>query len=277
VTTTTFHDQLDQIAAKGAHLIIDIFTLPLAPILVSEVNAYQYKMLVCGIDVFGQLQTNWASTKGGCNYEIMLNWAGTRTPINSDGSSVAFWDAFVGRWSAWPIYTAVGAYNSMYILKAAWENAGTTDPSAVLTALEATDVTSVAGRFKFTPWHDFYSVSVGPVWPDGWARSMVVQWIANATSSTGAQMNVVCPVDQLYSLKTMIPTVMYDLAPYDLNYDGKVNIVDISQAATAFAASPGNPRWNMEADVDVNGVVNIVDIAKIAGQFGNTAPQWPLP
>ena len=60
----------------------------------------------------------------------------------------------------------------------------------------------------------------------------------------------------------------------DINNDGKVNIIDISIAATAFGSycEPGDvhPRWDCRADIDRNYKVNIIDIAKIAAKFG-----WP--
>lgn len=275
VTTASFATQLAAADALGVHLIIDVFTLPLAPILVSQVAGFGYKALVVGIDVFGQLQTDWAATGGACNYEVLLNWAGEGTPI-VPGLTDVFWKNFVGNYTDWPIYTAQGAYNQIYGLKDAIERAGgSTDPNVLLPFIENTDLITTSGKLKFTAnQHDLYSSSVGPLWPDGYTRSLVVQWTPKGTAGT---MNVVCPIDQLYSRKTLIPPVMYSLAPYDLNFDGKVNIMDISTCGTAFATRPGQTRWNMESDVDVNGEINILDIASIARQFAQSAPQWPLP
>jgi len=55
----------------------------------------------------------------------------------------------------------------------------------------------------------------------------------------------------------------------DLNFDGTVNILDMSLAALAFGATPGHARWlDGQCDVDTNRVVNIVDLAKIALKWG---------
>ena len=54
----------------------------------------------------------------------------------------------------------------------------------------------------------------------------------------------------------------------DLNYDGGVNIVDMTMAAKAFGAVHGNSRWSKEADVNGDGKINIVDLARIAKDFG---------
>jgi peptide/nickel transport system substrate-binding protein len=50
----------------------------------------------------------------------------------------------------------------------------------------------------------------------------------------------------------------------DVDGSGTVNILDISAAAKAFGATPGNPRWNPLCDFNGDGVVNILDIATIA-------------
>lgn len=73
------------------------------------------------------------------------------------------------------------------------------------------------------------------------------------------------------------------IKPYaltDINYDGRVNILDISRAAQAFGSAfecfcPGclpDTRWDIGADINIDGVVNILDIALIAMDFGWVAP-----
>jgi hypothetical protein len=278
--TTTFAPQLAAADALGAHLIIDIFTVPLGPILISEVNAYQYKDLVVGVDLSGELMTNWASTKGGCNYECLLEWAGTATPI-VPGLTDVFWNNFVGNYSgAWPLYTAAGAYDAIYGLKEAIESAGSTDPNVLLPVIEATDRTGVAGRFKYTAWHDLYSQSVGITWPDGYSRGLMVQWVNGSTFSSpvsGGVMTVVSPTDQLYSRRTLIPPWMYSLAYWDVNLDGRVDMKDIAAVAKAWLSAPGDIRWNMEVDINLDDKVTMYDIGAIARNFGMTASSWPLP
>jgi branched-chain amino acid transport system substrate-binding protein len=272
-TTTSFASQLAAADAAGAHLIVQIFTLPLGPLLISQVNGAQYKMLVVGIDVFGQLMTNWASTHGLCQYMCTLNWAATDQNI-VPGLSDAFWRNFVGNYSEWPIYTAQGAYSAIYGLKNAIERAGSTDPNTLLPYIESTDMLTVAGKFKYTSWHDLWCESVGPVWPDGYTRTMMIQWVASGTAGT---MNLVCPVDQTDSRKTLIPPWMYELADVDIDFSGGVDIRDVARAAKAFGSAPGKPRWDIEVDVNIDAKVDIRDIALIAKNFGKTAPVWPLP
>jgi peptide/nickel transport system substrate-binding protein len=68
--------------------------------------------------------------------------------------------------------------------------------------------------------------------------------------------------------------------PTDVNYDGKVNIVDITIVAQAFGASYGppiHPRWQFRADIDNNRLINIVDIAAVARYVGQTSAIWTPP
>jgi hypothetical protein len=102
----------------------------------------------------------------------------------------------------------------------------------------------------------------------------MVQWAANGTAG---KMNLVSPIDQADSKKTRIPTWMYSLSDWDLNYDGIVDFRDINPTARAFGATWGSERWNIECDVNMDGIVDFRDINPIARHFGEAAPEWPLP
>lgn len=54
----------------------------------------------------------------------------------------------------------------------------------------------------------------------------------------------------------------------DVNYDMKVNIVDITLIAKAYGSTIGDTRWNPRCDVNTDKTVNIVDISSAASQFG---------
>ena len=271
--TTDFTSYLDAAESAGAHLLVIAYTLPDTAYLLAAWRTGQYKMIIVGIDVFGQ-QGAWPELTGGaCDYEVEMDFSGTRTPI-VPGLTDVFWDNFVGNYSAWPLYTAWGAYNALYSLKEVLEAADTLDPSTLLPLFEDLDTTILNGRFKYTSDHDVFSVEYGPTWPLGFTRAMMIQWVATGTAFI---KNVVSPIDQLYSRKTRVPTWMYELSDWDINFDGKINIIDISTAAFSFASRPGHERWNPEADVNVDGVINILDMASIALNFGQSAEQWPLP
>lgn len=54
----------------------------------------------------------------------------------------------------------------------------------------------------------------------------------------------------------------------DLNADGKVDILDLSVFAKAFASRPGQHRWNTNVDIDGNQRIDIIDAVKISNNFG---------
>ena len=56
----------------------------------------------------------------------------------------------------------------------------------------------------------------------------------------------------------------------DVNADGKINILDIVSAATAYASRPGDPNWNPYADINQDGVITILDIVSITRIYGIT-------
>ncbi len=43
---------------------------------------------------------------------------------------------------------------------------------------------------------------------------------------------------------------------------------DVSKVAAGFQATPGQPRWTVNGDLDENGVINMKDISTIAKEFG---------
>jgi len=62
----------------------------------------------------------------------------------------------------------------------------------------------------------------------------------------------------------------------DLNFDGYVDMSDISKAAKAFGSYPGHYRWDPMADLNADNKVDIKDIAPIAKNFGKIFTPVPL-
>jgi len=290
-----FSSLVSTLKAEKVRLIIDIFTMPEVNNLIAAVKAAEMPAMVMGIDVPGQQQSHWSDTSGAANYECLLCWSGTGTEI-VPGYSEVFFKNFCGfSGGYWPMYTASGAYDAIYGIKEAIESAGTTDPNTLLPVIRATNRIGLSGQFKYTTSNDEFCNSMGINWsaygdkPYGWARSEIVQWIQNATDpgspypNVGAQMNVVSPTRlndtyaPPYARKTVMPPSMYELANWDVNFDGKVNMADVGQCAKAFGGIPSKANWNMEVDTNTDGKIDMKDIGTIAKNFGKNAPQWPLP
>jgi peptide/nickel transport system substrate-binding protein len=70
---------------------------------------------------------------------------------------------------------------------------------------------------------------------------------------------------------------MSNSLPADVNYDGQVNIIDITIAAKAFGSKfgpPIHPRWQFRADANNDREINIIDVAHVAKYFGKTSAVW---
>jgi ABC-type branched-subunit amino acid transport system substrate-binding protein len=261
---------LQSVKDSGARLLIHVFSGVTGDPLLTQWHAMNVSALPLGINVMGQLQTHWSVTAGGCEYESFTNYLGTRTDV-VPGVTTVFWDKFVSKTGVWPIYTASGAYNLMYTLADGLKGVGTKDKDALVAYYEnpAYEVATAAGvgKSKFDSTHDLFSSEYSYTWTQGYVRSLVVQW-------QNGRMEVVSPADKIYSKKFAIPPWMYPLKT-DINYDGKINIMDISAAAKAFGTKPGDARWDKESDVNLDGQINIMDITKIAVDW-NKSVTLPL-
>jgi len=78
------------------------------------------------------------------------------------------------------------------------------------------------------------------------------------------------PVAQEHGLCKIYPTNIGDI-----NYDGKVDMKDVSLVARAFGEFPGRPRWNPMFDVNYDGKIDIKDISIVARNFGWTPTYDP--
>jgi branched-chain amino acid transport system substrate-binding protein len=262
--TTDCTPWLQGVIDSGARIMIHIFSGVTGVPLIVQWTAMNVKAVPIGINVLAQLQTHWNTTGGQCQYETVLNPTGTRTPI-VPGKTEVFWDNFVAKTGAWPIYTAFGAYDSVYMLKETIEAIGTKDKDAIVAHWEdpAFERLGLINRFKFAS-HDVFTNEPGPFWTQNFTRAMFVQW-------QRGRMEVVSPANMPYSKPFALPPSMKALVT-DMNYDGKIDIVDISRAALAFGTKPGDARWNIEADIDGNSNVNIVDLTKIAKDWKMSVP-----
>jgi peptide/nickel transport system substrate-binding protein len=71
-----------------------------------------------------------------------------------------------------------------------------------------------------------------------------------------------------------------NLLPYDVNYDGKTNMVDISMTAASFGAvygPPTGPRWIYRCDFNNDRKIDMRDIGRVASGFGKTSTPWTRP
>jgi parallel beta-helix repeat protein len=109
----------------------------------------------------------------------------------------------------------------------------------------------------------FVSPAVANTW-DNAAMQKGNYWSVNVPGQ-GPYMNP-ANVDNFPLASPWIPIIG------DVNFDGVVNILDISIIAQAFGTRFSDQRWNPLADVNRDGQVNILDIARAAMNFGQRDP-----
>jgi hypothetical protein len=65
--------------------------------------------------------------------------------------------------------------------------------------------------------------------------------------------------------------MIYELVqymPWDMNRDGKIDIVDITIVTLAYKSTTGSRNWNPNADLDKNGEVDILDLVTVLAHYG---------
>lgn len=142
-TATDVSSYLQNVKDSGARLLIFVFSGATGLPFIMQWKAMNVSAIPVGINVFGQVGTHWNSTVGAAAWETILDTTGTRTPI-VPGLTDVFWDNFLAYTkslygtASWPIYTAFGAYDSMYAIKEALQSAGTLDVDTLIPTFEAT-------------------------------------------------------------------------------------------------------------------------------------------
>lgn len=166
--TTDFSAELTRIRNSGAEAILTLISAGASIPFIKQWNDLKVPALPAGIDVLAQVQDFWGQTDGKARYEVLIINAGaTGAPVTP--KSQAFFKKYVENFGRWPVYTASGAYDAVYIAAEAIERAGSLDPDAIVKALEETDFVGVGGRIVFTRSHD---LMFGP----GFATAAFVQW-----------------------------------------------------------------------------------------------------
>jgi len=266
---------LQGVKDNNCRLMIHVFSGVTGIPLMVQWKAMNVSAVPVGINVLSQVGTNWATTGGACNYETFLGFSGTRSPI-VPGVTEVFWDNFVALTGEWPVYTAWGAYDGVYMVAEAMEATGTKDKDALLAYLEdpGYERQGLNGKFRFTSLHDVFCNEVGPTWTQGFVRAMLVQWQAT-------KMEVVIPIDQTYTKAFVLPYWEY---PHtcDTNYDAKVDIKDLVLLIKAYGTYPCHPRWTLRYDVNPAAEdsppwpfkVDIKDLVLLIKEYGT---YWSLP
>jgi branched-chain amino acid transport system substrate-binding protein len=147
-TASSVTAELSAIKSAGAHLIFQLFAGPAGSAVSKQWSELRIPAAIAGVNIEGGKLSQWENTNGKCNYLGTAD--GVNPGVAVTEKTLPFLEAFDQRFDAFPVYTGVGTYDAVYILKEAIEQAGTLETDAVIKALEKTDYIGTTGRFVFT-------------------------------------------------------------------------------------------------------------------------------
>jgi len=307
--TANLTPYLNGVKASGARVIIHSFSGPVSQRLSVKLKDMGIKAIPVGINLFAQLYGHWGSKRGygrwgdtgrKCEYETIFSY-GSRESLGS-WRAIQFWDNFYEKTSTWPLFTAWGAYDTMYGLKDFVEGSGITwadfqDSDKFAAGYENLVRTNINGEiFKFTSSHDVYVDPYGilPHMPSNYVRPRLLQWQRDPTTRRNGILKVVSPITEIYSQKWKLlpwsyPPGYESLAEADTtapsspvcNYtiDGVIHLNDIMWiiGAGAWLTKPGDAGWNFNADLNDDDFINVVDANRVADHYGKSVPGgYPL-
>ena len=186
-----FETYWTQIEATDAQITVPVLSGSGGILMTTKYAQLQPKCLLVGINVAGQLDTYWNDTGGACQYETILQ-AVHRTAKTT--KTIAFWDDFIENFGGEPLYTAVGAYDGLYMLAQAIEAAQSLVSADIVPYLEAINTTNpyigAGGTTAFTYTHDLFAGKT-------FSYTLLCQWQAGGTK-------VVVPTGNLIYSDTVV-------------------------------------------------------------------------
>lgn len=192
-----------QIDAAGAQITIPVISAQGGILMTTQYAQAQPKTMLAGIDVMSQLDTYWGETNGGCAYEVELQ---STLRTNKTALTVPFWDSFLSHYKSEPLYTAVGSYDSMYMIAAGIEAANSLNSTVIIPYIEQWDQASpfigAGGRVAWTPGHDLF---MSPEY----SYTLFTQWQSDGTKQCVSTGGLVYP--------DTVVTATLEIPPWGIN------------------------------------------------------------
>lgn len=179
IGATDFSSSLTKANEAGVQVLVPIFDMPESGILLKQARTMQLPALVAGFISPAASQSAWDTFEGQLDGMVTFSVEVGPVPVQAVPKSVEFNQKYGEKYGADLQSKLSGhgpapAYDSVYILANAIERAGTLDPDALVTALEATDLEGAVGRIKFGKDHQ---VIYGND-PKEAAMGVAFQWVA---------------------------------------------------------------------------------------------------
>jgi branched-chain amino acid transport system substrate-binding protein len=157
--------ELAAIERAGAHLVFTILSGPVGISVGRQMGERNMSAVAWGINVEAQKDEFWKATAGKAQFVSTLD---TFAEVELTPRTVPFIHAFRERFRKNPTYNA-GTYDAILLLKAAIEQAGTTNADKLVSVLEKISYVGVAGVVEFDKRHD-------TVWGLDKVTGIAVQW-----------------------------------------------------------------------------------------------------
>jgi branched-chain amino acid transport system substrate-binding protein len=166
---TDYSVELTQAKEKGAQVIIPIISTSSGTILTKQWAELRIPSLLIGTNNIAVRSEFWGETEGKTNYHMVTMWGGN---VSITEKTVPFYNEYVKRWGHDPAYMAWNQYDALFILAEAINNCGSTDPDAIVAALEKIDYVGVTGRIQILKNHETrvevgYRTLLLAQWQDG--------------------------------------------------------------------------------------------------------------
>jgi branched-chain amino acid transport system substrate-binding protein len=145
-----------------------VFTLLSGPVGISagrQMGERNMKAVAWGINVEGQKEGFWEAAAGKAQFVSTLD---TYAEVEMTPKTIPFVRAFKERYKKMPTYNAA-TYDAIMILKAAIEQAGTTNADKLVPVIEKMEHVGTAGVDTWDKRHDL-------VWAVGKTAGIAVQW-----------------------------------------------------------------------------------------------------
>ncbi|MFW9788254.1 MAG: ABC transporter substrate-binding protein [Candidatus Thorarchaeota archaeon] len=188
-----------QIDSAGAQITVPIISAQGGILMMTQYATAQPKTMIAGIDVMSQLDSYWNETDGGCAYETVLQ---STLRTNKTERTIDFWDAFLGAYDSEPLYTAVGSYDAIYMLKEGIDTAQTFNSTEIVAALEgftrADPFVGAGGNVAWTLGHDLLESPL-------YSYTLFCQWQPDGTKQVVSSGGLIYP-DSIVTAPLAIPS-----------------------------------------------------------------------
>jgi branched-chain amino acid transport system substrate-binding protein len=164
-TATDVTAELSAIDRAEAHIVFTMLSGPVGISVGRQMGERGMKAVAWGINVEGQKEEFWQAAAGKAQFVSTLD---TYSEVEMTPKTIPFVNAYKARFNKMPTYTA-STHDAIMLLKAAIEQAGSTDADKLVPILEKMEHVGAGSTLTFDKRHD-------PVWAVGKTAGIAVQW-----------------------------------------------------------------------------------------------------